>query len=1035
MATKTKKPKTKKPSGLSITRDGSKMIFKWKIADSDYGDGQLLECQANKKGLWYALAATAKSTKKSVGEFPQLAYALADTSKFTNIRFRVKGNRKKYTKKKGKKTTTYKPTASDWSYKDHDVSVPSTPSLSAELNSENTNVCTFTWSVADAGDSSWKWFTDLQYQTVLVKDCNTPDGSKVSWNSAASTTGLAASGSRAVTEDSETLAGGFYTRWVRVRSRGPAGNSPWKYAKHVYAMPYKAQIVSVTSKVNASGVSNVKVVWSSQATDARPIDRTVVRYAVAVPTGSDLACPAGASWSEISTIRDTKKNDAVSARIDAAIENDHILYVQVNNHHDSNVAYGTPTVARKGQLAPPSGINVTLNQTSYVARVEATNNSAVNGSFLAVTLVYRKRGAKDIKEKIVGIIPAGDSSVSAKCPSWSSFDLFYFRVHAVVGTATYSEKSGVRTYTLRQSMRSEGVDSEAIAQPPGVSLSAVDENTVAVNLTWNGSDSNAMELSWSDREDAWTSTDEPNTYTIEDVGASRWLISGLESGITWYVRARELVIDGDAKQYGRYSSVKSISLAGAPETPALTLSRGVITAKGSVKVSWAYVSTDGTRQSYAEIAEVTNSGGTTTYTKRASTTADQHVTLYARKMGWTNGSSHNLAVRVTSESGQQSAWSDPVTVNIANAVSAAFSATSLVTESITEDGVTRSVNSLKAMPLTVQVTGAGTGGTTTIVIERAETYHVDRPDETQYNGFEGETVCIMSHLGAGQFTIRKADLLGILDDGAAYRLIATVQDSYGQTATISRNFEVHWTHQALMPEATVEVDQTALVAFITPVAPAGVATGDVCDIYRLSVDRPELIYENAAFGTKYVDPFPTIGEYGGHRIVFKTANGDYITADDELAWLDLDESDGDSVESDANIIEFGSGRVELRYNIDLSNSWRKDFKETQYLGGAVQGDWNPAISRTGTVGAVAVTLDDQDVIQAMRRLATYPGICHVRTKDGSSYPADVQVSENYQSSHGHRLASFSLKITRVDPEELDGMTYEDWIKTQPQEDD
>lgn len=62
----------------------------------------------------------------------------------------------------------------------------------------------------------------------------------------------------------------------------------------------------------------------------------------------------------------------------------------------------------------------------------------------------------------------------------------------------------------------------------------------------------------------------------------------------------------------------------------------------------------------------------------------------------------------------------------------------------------------------------------------------------------------------------------------------------------------------------------------------------------------------------------------------------------------------------------------------------------------------------------------------MRRLATSAGICHVRTKDGSSYAADVQVSESYAVSNGHKLVSFSLTITRVDTEVLDAMTLAEW---------
>ena len=60
-------------------------------------------------------------------------------------------------------------------------------------------------------------------------------------------------------------------------------------------------------------------------------------------------------------------------------------------------------------------------------------------------------------------------------------------------------------------------------------------------------------------------------------------------------------------------------------------------------------------------------------------------------------------------------------------------------------------------------------------------------------------------------------------------------------------------------------------------------------------------------------------------------------------------------------------------------------------------------------------------------LAIHPGICHVRTPDGSSFSADVQVSESQSYSSGGKAANFSLNITRVDPEELDGVSYAQWI--------
>ena len=80
-----------------------------------------------------------------------------------------------------------------------------------------------------------------------------------------------------------------------------------------------------------------------------------------------------------------------------------------------------------------------------------------------------------------------------------------------------------------------------------------------------------------------------------------------------------------------------------------------------------------------------------------------------------------------------------------------------------------------------------------------------------------------------------------------------------------------------------------MIVKITPTVPDGYTaeTGDVCDIYRLSVDRPALIVRNAIYGITYVDPYPAFNEHGGHLVVAKTANEDYITSDGRLAWLYL----------------------------------------------------------------------------------------------------------------------------------------------------
>ena len=51
----------------------------------------------------------------------------------------------------------------------------------------------------------------------------------------------------------------------------------------------------------------------------------------------------------------------------------------------------------------------------------------------------------------------------------------------------------------------------------------------------------------------------------------------------------------------------------------------------------------------------------------------------------------------------------------------------------------------------------------------------------------------------------------------------------------------------------------------------------------------------------------------------------------------------------------------------------------------------------------------------------------MRTPDGSSFPANVQVSEAWDSDKAGKIVAFTLKTTRIEPEENDGMTYNEWI--------
>lgn len=1065
---KTVSVKTKNPSGLTISRKDNDITFKWKITDANYGAGQQLQWRVNGK-KWNSVSIGKTTTAKTVSVKLSHYRPTHQNSPLNSITFRVRGQRSTYTKGSEDNAVTYNPKWSDWVKKKLTLLKPRVPTAHATLSDSYDNVTTFSWSV-NTSNTDYRFFRDVQYQTCLIKRSGNK-GSAYDKSFGSTVNNAPASGSFSKTEDSTLLAQTSYTRWYRFRSRGSKGNSNWKYVSHTYARPYQAVVEEATLKDDGK----VYVKWTAASPTSNIINSTTVQYAVATPDPG-LECPAGASWADATVSRDTEGTDAARFPVDQLPGLDECLWVRVNTTHDRNNTYGIPYLVDDGigYLTDPSGLSVSTDDATHKAVVTATNNSSVTDSFLAITYRTENNPEDDL---LVGIIPNGSSSVTVQCPNWDDVGNFAFGVQAVVGT--YEDRTvDFGNYEIEPLMVSQNIiwDGGSVpVAPSNVTAQATEySGIVRVGWDWDWKDADIAVLSWSTEPTAWESTAEPSTFEINNSHAAQWYISGLETGMTWYIRVKLVKTNGDVRTEGPWSNMIALDLSSAPVVPVLELSSAVMTVDGDVTASWAYSSTDGTDQAYAEITTVeVNADGVWPgiyalsedvtvdadkdyfsesdgiYTLEtpggsedpsalgwyevvpniiAHTETAQHITLNAEELGWSAGDEYNLAVRVVSASGRMSdSWSDPVGVTVAEPITATIASSSLVYETYIDTAdMSRDIYVLKAMPLDVTITGAGTGGTTTLAIERAASYYMERPDGTDYNGYKGETIALESQVGEDQITITLDNLIGRLDDGAAYRLVATVNDDVGQSDETTLDFEVHWTHQALIPTATATIDTAQYIAEITPIAPGGTLGTDVFDIYRLSADKPQLVVENGTWGTTYVDPYPTIGELGGHRVVFKTDNGDYITAMEHPAWVDLDETDGDILDLRYSVIDFDGNRLECDFNQSISNSFSKDFKETQYLGGSVQGDWNPAISRSSTVNTVFINTYDPDAIRTLRALAAYPGICHVRTKDGSSYAADVQVGDEVSYDKAGKVVSASLTITRVDPEGYDGMSLADW---------
>lgn len=1099
--------KSKKASGLKIVRKDNKFTASWKQPSGGYKNSQRVDYKIN-DGKWIKKTDSVNAKSANITITKSSYYPYSEKPKLKKVSFRVKG------KQQGK-------SESEYTIKDFDVKTPPKPKVTSSVSTWPKAI--FAWEVKTK-DSDNAWFTRVEYQSVLKKDMaksadKLPDEE---WDSTYPGSQKKdekenvdkTSGSVQIEEPTELFEAdqgkASFTRYFRIRSLGPNGDSKWSYGRHIYAKPLEPEIISdkwvlydpsinnkSTDKYkyykdeftsfdgsygifrsivkNDNGTLTANVQFHSNENPTHPVDSFDAEYVIA-DLAENLDPPSGLSGftnAKNFLVKDKEETSFVTFDTPQCLENQG-LYVRIVAKYDGNTV-PSPAVllwspyGEVYKLSKPTLDYAHYNLGSTTVTMKATN-TATNVTGVKLLAFYIDVDYPDGIE--LGELSSGIEQ-SFNCP-------------AIKEQGTFSVRAVLKSYPDGRMVGSEEAF-ETSPPVPDVSLDRTDTpGVLQVSWDWPNSysstelgDISAAEVSWSDRKDAWNSTDEPSTYIV-DRGRNSFLnINGLETGVEWFVRVRFIKGTGDSVFYSRYSELKSKLLSTKPLVPVVTITPDTISEDETATISWVYSTTDGSDQGSAEVGEILVSGEEPMPLLNGTVSGNsKKLEITPSELGWANGTDHQLAVITTSENGLRSeAWSAPYILHIVAKPEIDISSPSLV---VNGDGV----KELKAMPLTVNVT-ATAETMVSVIVERKGSYHNERPDESNLDGYDGETIAASTLTGSGtvNFVIGE-NILGRFDDGGEYRIIATAQDNYGQTSTTypidpetgkadyngyQHEFTINWTHQAAVPTATVSVDDEAEIATLTPIAPTTEdnilryssrssfpATGeakklyidesnndmywyengeyientDTCDIYRLSVDKPVLIYEGAEFGKSYIDPFPTIGYYGGHRFVTVTSNGDYTidntSTDGNYAWTDTKEEHGDVFEIHSNIIDFGEDKVHLLYEVDISNNWSKDFKETKYLGGSVQGDWNPAVSRTSTVSFTAVPdlPEDQALIESMRRLAVYPGICHVRTKDGSSYSADVSVNETYKYTRAPRLNEYSLSITRVDSQRLDGYSVE-----------
>lgn len=576
-----------------------------------------------------------------------------------------------------------------------------------------------------------------------------------------------------------------------------------------------------------------------------------------------------------------------------------------------------------------------------------------------------------------------------------------------------------------------------------------DGTTIALKLGWNDAKYNGNETSYSDYVNSWTSNKDPSSFQLPDqpedegpvtVGEITYehtrtvYVVDLDEATPYYFRARRYAQDDDS--HTAWTDISTCTTGTSPAGVTVTVDRVVATGYplnvywlcggSNPQLNWqvqldgnTVAAGDGTATVYQIPAETLEGLETATIRVGASTDGTSWY--------WSHEEGEGALVRIRQI--------PTVTVD--------------TSQTITAKGHAYTFTAEVGTVLSYRLLACG-------VTSKA-------PDDSNEQ-YSGEVVCSGTLVSTtGTVTLNLPDDVNLID-GAQYYLevIPTNDGLMGDTVIpswtvgeeVSTRQTVAWSHQAVAPSeslTTIEVDAGALTATITPGKPDGywLASGDldaetayytladgvftaceeptqdmldagllwyfegyaegdswadtdVFDVYRSTPDGVSVLAEGVKLGQSVIDRWAPYGGEGNEYVVCTR------TQDGDMAWTGYDYA----LESKAVRFDWGNENVAMLYNIELDDSWEKDFEGRKYLDGTKDGWWNKGAERSMSVSADLNSLEGAEAETALRSMAQYAGEVFVRTPEGLAFAANVELSK-LSTTYSSRLVGTSFDIEEV----------------------
>ena len=583
-----------------------------------------------------------------------------------------------------------------------------------------------------------------------------------------------------------------------------------------------------------------------------------------------------------------------------------------------------------------------------------------------------------------------------------------------------------------------------------VSLMQVDGTTARLVIGWSG-DRDGCEATWSDDQNAWESTEGPQSKTFEWQDATRqstaWAHTGtlyitdLTEGTRYFVKARTWA-DGDEQVWSDYTEEATVTCVTAPT--AVSLAGPTAIARGdSIELYWTVEHDLDQTEWHVHKAASATSYGKAGKALASGTGSLAHASVPASRYG----SATSVYLYVSAGCGGGLTDSNIIAVGIADKPACEGSTAPVVTAkpftayAYTDDPTARLFATLRSRGVTFEApdgdrdqlagdvvwTAAidpawaeSTWGATQLRQQLSEAVTAAQAayDEAAQGTDADATANALTALQDAQAALAAhpaSDACYVaafevpesaeLVDGGTYDLtLSAVERTAGlSSAPYTCSATVEWAHQAPEPADAIAVtpDADARSVEIALAQPDGWAETDAYDLYRMTPTGHVLVARGLAADDTVDDPYAPFGNADLHyRVATRTADGDVAFADY-------------GYEMDVRTLRFdwGAEFVEVPYNIEVSDSYEKSFEARAHVDGGVNGYYDRAVTHSGSYTADVVKTDD-DTITALRRLGEHPGAVFCRTPRGDAFQANVDLG-SLDLSYATMAVGASFPITEM----------------------